>query len=204
MIDDNLIKNSVDHARCSIAEQKFLIPGILGAVQNMLHPDLRAKLNHFLKFSDCEWVPELKQEDLPRKKINWEPESVIEELHEIMTSLTPTVNALFPSESPLHFWGISLWKDTEGYYIHEHKDNTDLHSVIHVYLDSEGPCPGTVFQHAGSSIDINHVANTGYIYCNGRERLTHNISYTVPRGTVRYSLYAQWSLLPKYFPNTPQ
>ena len=204
MIDNDLIKNSIEHAKSSISEQTFLIPGILGTVKNVLHPDLIAKLNHFLKFSTCNWLPELQQERLPRVKINWEPESVIEELHETMMAVTPMVNALFPSDSPLHFWGISLWKDTEGYYVYEHKDNTDLHSVIHVYLDSKGPCPGTVFQHAGSLIDINHVPNTGYIYCNGRERLTHNIAYPVPDGTVRYSLYAQWSLLPKYFPNSPQ
>jgi len=114
MIDYNLIENSVAHARGSVAEQTCLIPGILGTVQNILHPDLRAKLNHFLKFSDFQWIPEIDQEHLPRKKINWEPESVIEELHEIMASLTPMVSAFSSSDSSLHFWGISLWKDTDG------------------------------------------------------------------------------------------
>jgi len=143
------------------------------------------------------WQTVENQESRSRSKITWASDTVIEELHEIFSAVTPEINQIFPGR-PKNFWGISIWQDLPGYEIGWHIDNVDIDVALQLYLYSQ-PGMGTVFVSEHDPVLISSYHNSGYLVLHDNEhRIPHRTETIVPRDTVRYSLYAVWSRFPKH------
>jgi hypothetical protein len=204
MLDQQLIYKNIQHARSALVERQApsLYSSNLFLLQNFFLTDVILKFKELVTDPDIFWETVEQQNHLNRQKISWSADTVIEEVHEICSGLTATVNELFPS-TKLNFWGVSLWKDQSGYDLSWHTDNKDIDVSIQIYLFSVNNAPGTQFLINKDIYVVPFVSNTGYLSCNSTDdRLMHRTEYAVPTDTIRYSLYAVWSRIPKKVPNT--
>lgn len=203
MIDQQLIDRGIAHARVSLSRAVSTPCEWLLRVEDFLPCEILSKVDKFAKHPSAQaWLQVENQEHMPRDRVSWASDTVIEELHEIHAALTPDINRLFPLPIK-HFWGVSLWRDSGGYDISWHRDNPDIDVAIQIYLSATGPAPGTDFEINGSIYPIDFVTNCGYISCNSFDRgLPHCTAFPVPNNTMRYSLYAVWSRFPKKAANT--
>lgn len=128
--------------------------------------------------------------NVPRYKISWDPESVVEEIHEVCNSVTPVVEEMCQGKTAFH--GIALWRDHSGYNIGWHTDNPILKITMQIYLDGLESCPGTEFKTDSGTIVAPFVKNTGYFLNQGELRPMHRLAHTVPHNQTRYSLFAMW------------
>lgn len=159
-------------------------------LEDFLHPELVSKLTEYVQTATG-WHPAQGYKETFRYQTNWEPDSVVEETHLVFDSLTEQLQSVFAS--PVHFHGINLWKDTEGYSIARHTDNPVIDIAIQLYLTS-GPAElGTVFEY-GPGVRAKYQANCGYLATAG---LYHRLDTRVPADHTRYSVYAIWSLQTK-------
>ena len=127
----------------------------------------------------------------PRHKLAWDPESVVEEMHEVCHLLTPVLQELDPTK-PIVFDGITLWRDQGGYDLDWHTDNPAIHLTMQIYLFGSQDTPGTEFKIDPGSIIAPFVPNTGYFIDQRIVRPTHRLAYMVPENQIRYSLFALW------------
>lgn len=199
MIDDDLISRNKAKVRACLDSRKSIISGSLFALDSVLDDDILTKIKIYLDRDSLEWHDVETQVGLPRKKITWDSDTVIEELHEIFSSLTQSVNHIFPGKQK-HFWGISLWKDSAGYYLPWHIDNPELDVAMQIYLFDQTDT-GTVFKYDDSELLIESNHNTGYLVKNSPDPIYHKTQRPVPAGIDRYSLYVIWSRLPKHMPD---
>ena len=118
-----------------------------------------------------------------------------------LEALTPVIDKMF-GQQPRHFWGLSVWKDWDGFHTPRHVDNTGIDVSMQVYLGDDNN-PGTVFYTPDGTVSMPYQHNSGYILWNREPRLPHESAAPVPQGSVRHSLYSIWSQSPKYVPNAP-
>ena len=98
-----------------------------------------------------------------------------------------------------NYIGITLWEDTEGYYIPKHVDNDSFDAAMQIYLPAYDsnmniaennalPNTGTIFYDGIQEYQIPFVHNTGY-FCTNSQTITHSSGEPVKAGHVRRSLY---------------
>ena len=144
-------------------------------VENFLPIDILNSLVDFSKRTDIPWQVQELQENLPRKKISWLPDSPIETVHNYFQSL--------PLFSHLNFMGVTLWSDGPNFFMEEHVDNNRVKIAIQIYLDDRNS-PGTQFEDRL----IRYGRNRGYILYNNPK-----IPHCVPKQSPhegRLSIYA--------------
>lgn len=147
-------------------------------VINFLPDDLLDRLVEFSKRSDIPWQLQEMQENLPRKKISWMPDSPMEEAHNWFKDL--------PLFSHFNFLGLSLWKDDLSFYMKDHCDNDTVKIAVQIYLDDRNS-PGTTF----GDRTIKYGRNRGYIMFNNPSMIHGVMNQTPHEG--RLSLYALYS-----------
>ena len=152
------------------------------------------KLNDFIHDENLDWEQQesyLPTPSLNRKKINWIPDSVIEECHIMFSSLTEKLNQVFTTSSK--FGGISIWKDTTGFYVVKHTDNPVISFAIQIYLVNGPDNFSTVFEYNNEKITPKFKVNNGYLF-NNKSKLIHYMDSFIPENFTRYSLYAIWTV----------
>lgn len=197
MLDYQLIQNNSEIAAQALNSLWPTPTPDLWHIQKFCSEDAWTKLKQYIHSVDeSAWQPVPWQENRPRHKITWEMDSIIEELHEVCDNNTQLISQKF--DMPLHFHGIQIWRDSEGYLIEEHTDNPVIDVAVQIYLfDAPSECGTTFFVTAGDTITyvIPHYHNTGYVSVN--HSVPHCSTRAVPAGLLRYSFYAHWSRLPK-------
>lgn len=196
MIDQQLINSNVDRAKTALTDaQPSEILGLY-RVNNFFTGPMLDKFktyvnNSKLTWHDMESLINLYNTPL-RKKINWDRDTVIEELHEVCASQTQLINTIF-TEKKLKFSGISIWRDIEGYFIDNHYDNPFIAVSLQIYLTELTTCDlGTTFFNDAVQAVIAGDFNSGYLASN-MHPIKHRTTNVVPPKTIRYSLHAIWS-----------
>ena len=200
MIDQELINRNSDTLSAALQHSQQITPQ-LRFIHNAFDQSMLLKLQEYIdnNFHSELWVPESTHYgrpmvNAPRHKISWEPESVIEEIHEVFGSITPLLQELDP-EIPIVFSGITLWRDQSGYALDWHTDNPAIHLTMQIYLSGSLENPGTEFKTEAGSITAPFVPNTGYYIDQRKVRPPHRTSHAVPENQIRYSLFALWKKL---------
>lgn len=191
MIDHDLIEQSILHSNKITPVEIF---SGLYKIENFLFTPLLKKLLSFVSTIDMEWVyettPDGQELIQSRKKVNWIPDSPLEEVHTVLESYTTSINKLFDRDNT--FDGISVWKDTTGYNIKPHTDNPIFDVALQLYL-SDNPYikKATSFYKDDAVYQLDHIQNTGYIVDN-RRKIVHSFTDKIPNNDVRYSLHSVW------------
>ena len=197
MIDQDLIDHNTDTLSTSFKKSQQVTQQ-LRFMQNAFDQPMLSKLKEYVDahyHSDL-WKSETTAygqplDNRPRHKLAWDPESVVEEMHEVCHLLTPVLQQLDPTK-PIVFDGITLWRDQGGYDLDWHTDNPALHLTMQIYLFGSQDTPGTEFKIDSGSITAPFVPNTGYFIDQRIVRPTHRLAYMVPENQIRYSLFALW------------
>lgn len=176
-------QNQLEHKVATQCPQLFLL-------DDFLLPELLEKTLDYLQDSDLDWATVLYQESLPRYKIEWAADTVVEELHCVMESLTTTVDKIYGKKTK--FNGINIWKDVYPYTLPLHEDNFRVSTAIQIYLTSGPEDLCTTFDYQGQFIKSQYKINQGYLFDNS-QRTQHGLLSTVPQNHERLSLYATWA-----------
>lgn len=191
-LDFELIQQSIEYSKDNIKNTTDSgCPGLF-FLDDFLYPTLIDKLIDFIISNDLDWQVQERQEYRNRLKINWIPDSPIEEVHTVMDQLTDSLNEKFNTN--YKFIGISIWKDQEGYCIPQHIDNEVIDAAIQIYLTGEKEDLGTRFEYNNQGFQARYQKNHGYLV-DGRKKLVHSMNSQVPKNHIRYSLYAVWTNL---------
>lgn len=201
MIDSELIEQCANSIKLSL-EKRNSVNHSLSTIQKVLPENALLKLQKYIENSNVFWqtVDEgTYSQPNTRRKVTWDADTIVEELHVAFEKVTNSINKFFPSNQQQNFIGISLWKDTGGYKMDWHTDNPILSCAIQLYLFDTCPTQcGTTFIVDDNQVEIPFVSNSGYVaFHNVDEKLMHKASCIVPENVVRYSLYASWSLTKK-------
>lgn len=202
MIDQHLIQSATEHAIQAIDNSTAVSPNFR-LIENFLCSELELKLDNFIKtVDDSNWAPVPLQEKLPRRSINWIPDTVIEELHIVADNLTSRINQTFNTVD-LKLQAIQLWQDSVGYYLPIHKDNPVIDVSLQVYLFDSPESVGTTIKLDTGTIDLPFKHNTGYLMFKEsyEQRIPHGTTSVVPKGILRHSLYVTWSVYGKQAPD---
>jgi len=189
-LETKLIEQSVEYSLDKLKNTPDTECPNLFFLTDFLHPTFIDKFVDFITTNDLAWQGQEGQEYKNRLKINWVPDSPIEEAHIIMEHLTESLNKKFSRNNK--FIGISVWKDQEGYFISQHIDNKDIDVAIQIYLTGETENLGTTFEYNNLSLQAQYQKNCGYLI-DDSQQLVHSMSTVVPKDHIRYSLYAIWS-----------
>lgn len=199
MIDQNLINQSIVHA--SQALQNLAPTDIpnLYKVDNFLSDTLLSKLLDYVNSPTTNWQIATSfiqnstyNQNKLRYQINWDPDTVVEEVHSVFEAQTALINNVYPQHS-LKFTGINLWKDSAGYKIRTHTDNPAIAVALQIYLtQSQDVDMGTEFFNQDISVTIPGIVNGGYLAYN-TQPIPHKTTNPVPADITRYSLYAIWA-----------
>jgi hypothetical protein len=192
-LDFKLIENSIRYAIDSLNSSEIVCPGLL-CVSELLDPVLLVKLQDYIFDDDLVWE---RQEDplamsiyFGRKKINWIPDSVIEETHMVFDGLTDYINQRFNKQNK--FEGLSIWKDEHTYQVPLHTDNPKIDVAVQIYLNGDDNMDlGTRF-HVDAVVKIPYKTNYGYLMDN-KQNIRHFYNGKSPEDYYRYSLYAIWA-----------
>ena len=192
-LDFKLIEKSIQYALDSLKSSSIVCPGLL-YVSELLDPVLLVKLQDYISDDKLVWE---RQEDplamstyFGRKKINWIPDSVIEETHMVLDGLTDYLNQRFNKQNK--FEGLSVWKDEHTYQVPLHTDDLRIDISMQIYLNGDDSMDlGTRFQ-VNTVVKIPYKTNHGYLMDN-RQNIKHFYNGKSPKDYHRYSLYAIWA-----------
>jgi hypothetical protein len=197
MIDQDLINHNAETLSTALKNSRQITPQ-LKFIQNAFDQPLLLKLKEYFNtnYHSELWIPEttpcgLVMTDRSRYKIAWDPDSVVEEIHEVCYAMTPLLQEL-DTKVPVKFDGITLWRDHGGYDLNWHTDNPAIHLTMQIYLSGSLNNPGTEFKIDPESIVAPFVPNTGYFIDQRIVRPTHRLKHAVPANQLRYSLFAFW------------
>jgi hypothetical protein len=200
MINQALIDQEVENFKQAVLNRRTEFVKNLSTIGPVFGEEILTKLKTYVNtVGDTKWQTVEGQESYNRRKIVWDSDSVVEELHIIGEQLTDFINETFP-DAHRHFIGIALWKDWAGYSLTLHADNPliDISAQIYLY-DAPKNC-GTTFMVNGTRLDVPYQHNTGYFMVDPTGML-HRTTTVTPPGVTRYSLYVIWSQQAKYVPN---
>jgi len=191
-LDFDLINSSIIQSEISINNRKPLINQDLYQIKDFIPNAFLSKLLNYAIISD-NWLVQEGVTGGPvynnRYKINWHPDSVVEELHIIFENLTQNIENIF--KKSLKFDGISIWKDLEKFELPIHADNQKISASIQIYLNDCPSILGTTFFNEDKEFFIPFEKNNGYLVDN-RRQLLHYVATPVPAGITRYSVNAIW------------
>lgn len=198
MITHYLILQTIYNARQSLRNVKeFSVPWAVG-IQNVLPIGVLNELNNYFdsyqerKAEPQGQIQNMETDDcggsglVPRKSLIWEPETVLEEIHQTFDLLSDSVGILWNKKLRLH--SVNFWEDQPGFTMSQHIDS-DSSVVLQVYLNDNVQSAGTEF------FDENHQLldrvpwekNSGYTL-NCVPNSWHGV--TTPSLQTRRSLYA--------------
>lgn len=190
-LDFDLIEQSVAWSTQQLQQKQTITPA-LAFLHSFLEPRLLSKLLARIELPMC-WQDETIEDgslSYPnRKKVNWEAESVVEELHCVFQQLTPIINQTYSRSN--EFLSISIWQDLPGYSIGPHRDNPIIDVAIQIYLGSGPADLGTEFAISDQWIRAPYHQNLGYIMDN-RAGIEHRMLGKIAPGQQRFSIYAIW------------
>ena len=187
MLDFALIDRATEYSLNRLRHCEETVCPTLFLLNDILHPELLDKLYQFVStYPESGWDAEHGQETRNRLKLNWVPESVIEETHVVLENLTGPINDIFDKTDT--FLGITIWKDRSGYKILKHIDNPLIDIAMQVYLNSEGDY-ATEFEYSGNEIKAEYKKNAGYLL---GSPVLHAMPNPVASEHTRFSLYAIW------------
>jgi hypothetical protein len=195
MIDQNIITNASISLQNALTD-RFQHTNDFCTIKNVFSQEVLHKVNDYiLNDSDKPWALETTEHGVemkvPRSKINWHGETVVEELHCAMESITPEVQVILKKD--IKFLGIVLWQDYENYKIDWHSDNPILLATMQIYLAGSTENPGTEFKISkGNFHTCDFIPNTGYFLNQTQNRLEHHTTGKVPANVSRYSLFGMW------------
>lgn len=190
LLNFKLITNSTSYSLDRISKIDPTVCPHLFFLKDFINPDLLVKLLDYITTEEIVWTKELKQEYNNRLKLNWIPESVIEETHIVLDNLTADLNQKFNRTNK--FLGLSIWKDQEGYTISMHeKDNNIIDVAVQIYLSESTVDLATKFLVNGTILTTDYKKNYGYLVDNS-VGVPHYMNTPVPADHIRYSLYAMW------------
>jgi hypothetical protein len=197
MIDQNLINHNSISLAGALKNGSAISPQVK-FIKDAFNQDLLLKLQEYFtsNFHSGPWKPETNEYGIPKKntpryKLEWDPESVIEEIYEVCNSVTSLLQELYTCPN-LAFDGITIWRDHPGYNIDWHTDNPIIHLTMQIYLFGSPACPGTEFKTDSGSITAPFVPNNGYFVDQHITRPTHRTAHAVLENQMRYSLFAIW------------
>ena len=194
MIDQQLIEQTANSIIQSLNNKKS-VNNSLYILENVLPESACEKLWDYIQITDKWQSIEDGFYQQNRKKIVWDSDTIIEELHHAFEQVTAKINDTFKSEQIQNYIGIALWEDSENYSIDWHTDNPILSSAIQIYLFDT--CPeecGTTFKIKDKDVALPFVHNTAYLADHIIEnKLLHKTTKSTPLGIKRYSLYVSWS-----------
>jgi len=192
MIDQDLIKSGSMHLKSMLASLSTDHNGLI-LIEDVFTDQIIEKLLKFCIASD-DWKPQLTADNKTvianREKISWRYDCIVEETHTILENVTPEISRLIKRDN-LVFGGVNLWKDTQGYTIERHTDNTVIQASLQVYIQNL-PTLSTIFEYDGNLVHTNPNTNAGYISDN-LIGIPHWLPNAVPAEFNRYSLHAIWS-----------
>ena len=195
MIDQDIIQTASNNLKQAF-ENRTEHTKDFSTVQNIFSQNVLNKVHDYiLNDSDKVWALETtssgEEMHIPRNKIIWHSDTIIEELHMAMESITPQVQEVL--DNPVNFVGIILWQDYENYKIDWHTDNPILMATMQIYLAGSKKNPGTEFElNEGEYHNCEFVPNTGYFLNQTERRLRHHTTGSVPPNVSRYSLFGMW------------
>ena len=195
MIDQNIITNASISLQNALTD-RFQHTNDFCTIKNVFSQEVLHKVNDYiLNDSDKPWALETTEHGVemkvPRSKITWHGETVVEELHCAMESITPEVQEIL--EKDIKFLGNALWQDYENYKIDWHSDNPILLATMQIYLAGSTENPGTEFKISkGNFHTCDFIPNTGYFLNQTQNRLEHHTTGKVPANVSRYSLFGMW------------
>jgi hypothetical protein len=189
----------------SLLKSKIVANG-LRSVDNVHSDDACDALQKFIStIAQDQWLPEVgvtkdlgtHTKDRNRYRLNWQADSIIEDLHCSYESVTPVINQLFTKTKDKVFIGLNVWKDTEGFRTGMHRDNDIIAVAMQVYQGKHVPSDcGTRFELENEMLHLPYQHNSGYVLeqpDNIVDRLVHGTSKPTPAGCERLSIYAIWS-----------
>ena len=187
-IDHKLIDDSIAYSKEQLLLAKSTPCPYIFIVDNFLYQPLLDKFLDFLKnYENWRLVePPLKG----RKILNWEFDTVVEEVHTCMREITTEVNQLL-STNHTNFLGLNIWKDVYPYKINPHTDNPIIGTSLQIYLNNCNANLATNFSYDGQNIALPYNSNSGYIM-NNDFKVTHWMTTPIPENFDRYSLYGIW------------
>lgn len=197
MIDNDLIALGSTHTQQCIINACSTESDRLWLLENFLPDDAITKLSNYIEQTTKWEKGDTGINYAPRKKIAWDSDTVIEEIHEIGNNLTLVINEKFPGVEK-YFTGMTLWWDEPGYNIVWHTDHPIIEVALQIYLFNQAPEDlGTTFDVNGKHVLVPYKHNTGYLALHGPGRLRHQINRPVRENENRYSIYMLWSREPK-------
>lgn len=188
-LDYPLIEDSKIYSQIRLNNAVETISPDLLFVTDFIYPPLLTKLLGYISNDSLDWQAEIYQESKNRAKLNWTPDTVLEETHIVLDSLTDQLNQTYNKQT--RFLGLSIWKDQQGYTIRPHVDQPLISISLQVYLSESSEELDTRFLYDGKVIGPGYNKNSGYIQNN--VGITHFMVNPVPAEHVRYSLYAIWT-----------
>jgi len=188
-LDFNLIDKSITHSKERINLRMHTSSSDLFFVEDFLHSELIQKLVTSITTESFDWKTVQYQENLNRLEVTWLPDSVIEETHIVIESLTETIGNIW--HHPRKFLGISIWQDKSPYKIQPHADQILIGYGLQIYLNSNPTNLSTQFQ-LDETISPKYQTNCGYLM-NNDSKILHWMSQDIPKDFTRYSLYAVWT-----------
>ena len=191
-LDFNLIEKNIQHGIQRLEASEVICPGLL-SITDLLLPELLLKLQNYIFNEKLDWGIQEHHTGVgyhyDRKKINWIPESVIEETHTVLNGLTDCIDQRFNRKNK--FLGLSIWKDEQSYQVPPHTDNPVIDISMQIYLNGNKDMDlGTKFQ-IDKIVGIPYETNCGYLMDN-RQNIVHFYNGKPPKDYYRYSLYAIW------------
>jgi hypothetical protein len=196
MIDLNLINISTESAKIAIANCRSTPSDGLFLIDSVFDNTAVAKLKEYT-INTANW-----KNDAPKSRayVAWEPDTIIEELHEVCNNLTTPIGERF-FNSRLNYLGIQIWKDTNKFRMKWHYDNPIINVALQVYMFDTPSIYGTSFLIDGNEFAVPYRHNSGYITINNgngiANGLKHKPTTETPAGVDRFSVYAIWSLSEK-------
>jgi hypothetical protein len=195
MIEQTIIRDATSNLLGALESRHQITPD-LSVLSSVFPRSVITKINDYiLNTPNKPWQLETTEHgvemDVPRHKISWHSDTVVEELHCAVENITPQVQAIL--EKPVKFHGIVLWQDHKNYLCDWHSDNPILMATMQIYLAGSTENPGTMFK----LNDREHhtcpfVPNTGYLLNQTQNRLLHRSVEKVPANISRYSLFGMW------------
>ena len=195
MIDQDLINKASQWAISAVNNCQSTQIDDLCMISNLLDAEIADKLKRYIVDGHGQWET---MHAKHRRAIHWHEDSVIEELHNVIDSLTPVLKQKF-HHSELNFLGMQIWNDTAEHGMDWHTDNPIITVALQLYLFDQAPqdC-GTTFKNQTHKIEFPYIHNHGYlINTNQPPGVLHKISKITPANVNRYLLYCVWSKIKK-------
>lgn len=163
------------YSQQSLSNAKEITPHLFSINNFFTNQQLETLVNKLI--IETNWVDQEQQVNGFRKRLKWITNGTLD-------LLWADLNQLDFSKFNLKFKTVMIWKDSPGYSIGPHSDNSSVVAAMQIYLNHGPMNLGTWF----NDIEIPYQQNCGYFMIN-KTYPTHCMRSTVPENFTRYSMY---------------